>query len=116
MAAGIEPVDGPYPDFGDKDRYLHACRRAAAMGFTGKWYIHPNQVPWCHEGMAPAAGQVAEAAEIVEAYQKATAEGTGAIAIRGRLVDEASRKHADKVLAAARGSSPPAAGPPDDRR
>lgn len=106
VAAGIAAVDGPRPDFHDRDGYLRACRRAAAMGFSGKWCIHPNQIPWCHEGMGPTADQVAEAGEIIAAYEKAASEGTGAIAIRGRLVDEASRKHAEKVLAAARRGDP----------
>jgi len=105
VAAGIEAVDGPHPGFRDKGSYLEACRRAAAMGFSGKWCIHPDQIPWCHEGMAPTREQVAEAQEIVDACRKAAGEGTGAIAIRGRLVDEASRKHAEKVLAAARRSA-----------
>ncbi len=43
-AYGLRPIDGPFGDFGDPDGYLCAARRAAVLGYEGKWAIHPSQI------------------------------------------------------------------------
>ena len=44
-AHGLRPIDGPYGDFGDPEGYRAAARRAAVLGYEGKWAIHPSQIP-----------------------------------------------------------------------
>ena len=52
-ANGLRPVDGPFGDFNDAEGYLAAARRAAVLGFEGKWAIHPNQVELAHRVFSP---------------------------------------------------------------
>jgi citrate lyase subunit beta / citryl-CoA lyase len=47
--AGIDAIDAPYPDFNDLEGYERDARRASLLGYTGKWAIHPDQVPIANE-------------------------------------------------------------------
>jgi citrate lyase beta subunit len=98
-AAGLAPVDGPYADIRDRDGFVDSARHAAALGFVGKWCIHPDQVPWANEIFSPTDEQVAEAEAILAAWEDALGGGKGAVAFDGRMIDEASRRMAESVLA-----------------
>ena len=50
-AYGLRPIDGPYGDFTDPEGYLAAARRAAVLGYEGKWAIHPSQVAAGERGL-----------------------------------------------------------------
>ena len=52
-AYGLRPIDGPFGDFGDPDGYYAAARRAAVLGFEGKWAIHPSQIGPANEIFRP---------------------------------------------------------------
>jgi citrate lyase subunit beta / citryl-CoA lyase len=97
-AAGLDAIDGPYVDFTDGDSYKDAATRAKLLGFDGKWCIHPNQIPWANEAFTPSPEEIAAAERIVAAYREAAEEGLGALAVEGKLVDEASRKIAENIL------------------
>jgi citrate lyase subunit beta/citryl-CoA lyase len=97
-AAGLDAIDGPYVDFTDGDSYKDAATRARLLGFDGKWCIHPNQIPWANEAFTPSTAEIAAAERIVAAYRQAADEGLGALAVDGKLVDEASRKIAEGIL------------------
>ena len=43
-AYGLRAIDGPYGDFNDPEGFMDAARRVAAIGFEGKWAIHPSQI------------------------------------------------------------------------
>ena len=75
---------------------------ARSLGFEGKWCIHPNQVPWANEAFSPSGAEIVAASALVAAYDAAAERGTGAIAVDGMLVDEASRKIAEATLDRAR--------------
>lgn len=105
-AAGVQAIDGPYVDFGDRDGYVESARRALRLGFDGKWCIHPNQIEWASEVFTPTAEQVELAERLLSAYEEATAAGRGAAAFEGKLIDEASRKMAERILARARAAGP----------
>jgi len=100
-AVGAQAIDGPTADFNDEAGYRTSAIRAKLLGFDGKWCIHPNQIPWANETFAPTAAEIETAERIVEAYEKAADDGVGAIAIDGKLVDEASRKLAQITLSRA---------------
>jgi malyl-CoA/(S)-citramalyl-CoA lyase len=52
-AHGLRPIDGPFGDFGDTEGYLAAARRAAVLGYEGKWAVHPSQIPLANEVFTP---------------------------------------------------------------
>lgn len=96
---GILPVDGPFGDFSDDEGYRAQARRSATLGMVGKWAIHPKQIALANEVFTPSAEAVAEAREILAAMEQAKANGEGATVYKGRLVDIASIKQAEVIVA-----------------
>lgn len=88
-AAGIDAIDGAYANFKDPEGYRRECLRARALGFVGKWAIHPSQLEIANQVFAPTAAEIAEARAIDQAYREAQARGVGAIAVNGKMVDAA---------------------------
>src|SRR3954464_7629027 len=74
-AAGIEAIDGPYPSFRDPDGYREEARRARALGFSGKWAIHPSQIELANDAFSPSDDEVRAARGVVEAYREAERAG-----------------------------------------
>ncbi|MGH3519858.1 MAG: HpcH/HpaI aldolase/citrate lyase family protein, partial [Haloechinothrix sp.] len=97
-AYGLRPIDGPFGDFSDPDGYLDGARRAAALGAEGKWAIHPSQVELANEVFTPPEAEVTRARRIVEELRKAEAEGRGAAALDGKMIDAASERMAQTVI------------------
>jgi len=97
-AAMIDAVDAPYPAYQDPEGYRASARAASALGFDGKWAIHPDQVPIAHEVFSPTAAEVAEARAAMAEYRAAEEGGVGAIARGGRLVDAAHMRLAANTL------------------
>lgn len=98
-AYGLRPVDGPFGDFSDPDGYRAGARRAAALGCEGKWAIHPSQVELANEVFSPPEAEVAQARRIVEELRKAGAAGLGAASLDGKMIDAASERMAQTVIA-----------------
>jgi citrate lyase subunit beta / citryl-CoA lyase len=99
--AGIDAIDAPYPDYSDTVGYERDARRASLLGYTGKWAIHPDQVPIANDVYAPTADEIARAESNVAAYRDAEARGRGAVGVNGVLVDAAHVKMAEQTLARA---------------
>jgi malyl-CoA/(S)-citramalyl-CoA lyase len=98
-AEGLRPIDGPFGDFEDAEGYRAAARRAAALGCEGKWAIHPSQVALANEVFTPSEAEVVKARRILEAMESAAKEGKGAVALDGRLIDAASIRMAEALIA-----------------
>lgn len=101
-AYGLRPIDGPFGDFSDPDAFLAAARRAAALGCEGKWAIHPSQIALCHEVFTPTDEEAAHARAILDAMEEAASEGKGAVSLNGRLIDAASIRMAENMIAKVR--------------
>ena len=97
-AYGLRPIDGPYGNFKDAEGYLAAAKRVAALGFEGKWAIHPTQIAAANAVFSPSAEEIAKARRIVEAMAQAAREGKGAVQVDGRLVDIANIRMAQNLL------------------
>jgi citrate lyase subunit beta/citryl-CoA lyase len=97
-AYGLRAIDGPFGDFSDPDGYRDGARRAAALGCEGKWAIHPSQVALANEVFSPPESEVTRARRIIEELRKAEAEGRGAAALDGKMIDAASERMARNVL------------------
>jgi citrate lyase subunit beta/citryl-CoA lyase len=100
-AYGLRPIDGPFGDFNDPDGYIDGARRAAALGYEGKWAIHPSQIGLANEVFSPPDEEVYRAHCILAALSEAAAEGRGAAQLEGRMIDAASARMAENVVAQA---------------
>jgi malyl-CoA/(S)-citramalyl-CoA lyase len=100
-AYGLRPIDGPFGDFGDPDGYLSAANRAAVLGYEGKWAIHPSQIELANQVFTPSEAEVTKAHRIMEAMAEAARAGKGAVSLDGRLIDIASIRMAEALIAKA---------------
>jgi citrate lyase beta subunit len=91
-AFGLQPVDGPYAVLADLEGLEAAGRRALALGFDGKWVIHPDQIEPVNALFTPSAEEAERARQIVAAAD-------GASRVEGEMVDAATKKLAESVLA-----------------
>jgi citrate lyase subunit beta / citryl-CoA lyase len=100
---GLLAIDGPYAAFNDTAGLEASARRTAALGFDGKWVIHPSQIEPVNRLYSPDPAELARAQGILVAYRQATeAEGRGAVRYEGEMIDEATRKMAEAVVARGR--------------
>jgi malyl-CoA/(S)-citramalyl-CoA lyase len=97
-ANGLRPIDGPFGDFSDRDGFRAQAWRASVLGCEGKWAIHPSQIADCNEINAPPAREVENARRILEAMRIAEADGQGAAALDGKLIDYASIRQASHLV------------------
>ena len=98
-AYGLRPIDGPFGDFTDPEGYLASARRAAVLGYEGKWAIHPSQIELANEVFTPNERIVEKTHRIIAAMKEAAAQGKGAVSLDGRLIDAASIRMAENLLA-----------------
>jgi malyl-CoA/(S)-citramalyl-CoA lyase len=98
-AYGLRPIDGPFGDFTDPEGYLASARRAAVLGYEGKWAIHPSQIGLANDVFTPDDHLVEKTHRIISAMKEAAAEGRGAVSLDGRLIDAASIRMAETLLA-----------------
>jgi malyl-CoA/(S)-citramalyl-CoA lyase len=98
-AYGLRPIDGPFTDFGDADGYRACAQRAKALGFEGKWAIHPSQIALANEAFSPTAEELEWAARIRSLLEQTTRDGQGAVGEKGVLIDMAHLKLADSLMA-----------------
>jgi len=83
----VDAYDGAYVDIGNPDGYLQDARAAMALGFAGKSCIHPSQVALANEAFRPSDADIAHALRVVQAADRAGADGVGAFVVDGKLVD-----------------------------
>lgn len=100
-AAGVEALDTVYTDIADLAGLRRECEDAVAMGFTGKISIHPSQIPVINDVFTPAKEVIAEARELVAAFEEHSRRGVYAFTFRGQMVDAPHLARALKVLARA---------------
>ncbi|MBV9445138.1 MAG: CoA ester lyase [Streptosporangiaceae bacterium] len=102
-ASGLQAIDGPYLRVRDVPGFRRSAVSAAALGYDGKWVLHPAQVDVANSVFAPSAEEFQRASRIIEAYEAATSvERRGAVMLGDEMIDEASRKLALSVVARGR--------------
>lgn len=101
-AAGRQAVDGPFTDLHDAAGLERSARRAARLGCDGKWAIHPDQVAAINQSFTPEPAELDRAKSVLRAYERAVAEGRGAVTLDGEMLDEATRRWAQGIVARAR--------------
>ena len=100
-AAGIQAIDGPHLGIRDDAEFRAGVARARALGFDGKWAIHPIQLDALREAFTPTEEEIAEAREVLTALDAAAADGAGVVGVGDRMLDEALALSARRVLARA---------------
>jgi citrate lyase subunit beta / citryl-CoA lyase len=100
-AHGLQAIDGPFAAIGDVAGLQRSAASVAALGYDGKWVIHPSQIEPVNAEFSPAQDEYDRAELLLEAYDYYTGQGRGAAMLDGEMIDEASRKMA--LVAAARG-------------
>jgi citrate lyase subunit beta/citryl-CoA lyase len=101
-AHGVQAIDGPFTAIRDADGLRDSAAAAAALGYDGKWVLHPGQVDIANAEFSPSQADYDRAELIIEAYEYyTTVQRRGAAMLDGEMIDEASRKLA--LVAAARG-------------
>jgi citrate lyase subunit beta/citryl-CoA lyase len=94
-ASGLQAIDGPYLLIKDLDGFRDMAVRARALGYDGKWALHPGQVDVLNEVFTPSQDEYDKAEAILEAYKHATeVEKRGAVMFGAEMIDEASKKMA----------------------
>src|SRR3954471_5881529 len=92
-----QAIDGPYLQIRDADGFRRVASRSAALGFDGKWVLHPDQVAVANDVFSPTQADYDHAENILDAYAYYTSERGGAkgsAMLGDEMIDEASRKMA----------------------
>jgi citrate lyase subunit beta / citryl-CoA lyase len=101
--AGVQAIDGPYLLIKDLDGFREMAERARALGYDGKWALHPGQVDVLNEVFTPGQDEFDKAEAMLQAYRHATeVERRGAVMFGNEMIDEASRKMAEQLAARGR--------------
>ena len=104
-AHGLQAIDGPFVAIRDDEGFRASAALSAALGYDGKWVLHPGQVDAGNAAFSPRAADVDRAQRIMAAYGQATSAAggaTGAIVVDDEMVDEAGVKLAAAILARGR--------------
>jgi citrate lyase subunit beta / citryl-CoA lyase len=95
-------IDGPWVTIDDEEGLRRSALASRSLGFDGKWSIHPTQVAPLNEVYGVSQIEFDRAVDILGAHDRAATEGHGAVALDGEMVDEATRRLAETVLARGR--------------
>ncbi|MGW5147037.1 HpcH/HpaI aldolase/citrate lyase family protein [Rhodococcus koreensis] len=104
-AHGVQAIDGPYLQIRDVEAFRRSAQRTAALGFDGKWVLHPTQIEAANDVFSPRQDDYDRAELILDAYEfhtSAAGGGRGAVMLGDEMIDEASRKMALVISAKGR--------------
>jgi citrate lyase subunit beta/citryl-CoA lyase len=97
-AAGLIALDTPWTDIGDIEGLTADARRARAVGFAGKYVIHPDHIAPVHEVFSPSEDEVTTARRVLAAWESAQANGQGAVQFEGRMLDRPVAERARRIV------------------
>ena len=89
-AHGLLAIDAPYGNFKDPAGLQRNAALACALGYDGKWAIHPDQIDIINQVFSPSKEDVDRAIKVLAAHKEAQEKGLGAVAVEGRMVDQAT--------------------------
>jgi citrate lyase subunit beta / citryl-CoA lyase len=101
----LQAIDGPYLQIRDVEGLRRVAARTAALGFDGKWVLHPGQIDAANQIFSPSQDDYDHAELILDTYHHSTSEAggrRGAVMLGDEMIDEASRKMAMVVAAKGR--------------
>ena len=96
--AGVPIIDQIVADHRDGDRFVAESSEARDLGYSGKLCIHPAQVALANVAFLPSEAEVADAKQILELHQQASADGVGVASRDGHMIDGPIVAQAERVL------------------
>ena len=103
-AAGVQPIDTIWADFGDEAGLIRDSRTGRQRGFTGKIAIHPNQVATINAAFTPSDDELAWSRKVVNLFE--SNPGMGTVGLEGKMLDMPHLKQAQRILALAQRFAP----------
>ena len=94
-------IDGIQSNLKDMHTFEYSCRLGRDMGLDGKTLVHPDQLIYCNEAYTPKPAEVAQAKEVIAAFEQATREGRGNVVVNGRLIEQMHVVAARRVVSLA---------------
>lgn len=107
-ARGVQAIDGPFLQIRDVDAFRTVAKKSAALGYDGKWVLHPGQIDAANEIYAPRQEDYDHAELILDAYAWHTSDAggqMGAVMLGDEMIDEASRKMAEVIAGKGRAAN-----------
>jgi len=95
-------IDGPFAGIKNPEGLKQACKVGRAMGFDGKWCIHPSQIEIVNQTFVPSEKDIQWAQLVLNEYEAALQEGRGAISVKGKMIDVASLRMCRTIVERAR--------------
>ncbi len=93
---GIQVIDGPYGKVHDTEEFATLARRSRALGFDGKWVLHPSQIAPANEIYGVSIEEYEHARDLLDTYATAAEEQhRGAVLFGDQMIDEANRHLAE---------------------
>ena len=92
------PLDGVYANVRDPQGFEQDTSLSRRLGFRGRKLIHPSQIEPCNRLYAPSAQELDYYSRVLEAFDKAVAQGSASTTVDGKMIDEAMAKAARRVL------------------
>jgi len=97
-AAGLVALDTPWAGIEDIDGLVADAERAKAVGFGGKFLIHPDHLEPVHRVFSPSEGEIAGARRLLTVWDEALAKGEGAVQLDGRMIDRPIAERARRLI------------------
>jgi citrate lyase subunit beta/citryl-CoA lyase len=97
-AAGIQPIDSVFSDVGDMEALEQNVLKSRALGFEGMGCIHPRQIRIINQGYAPDQAEIDKARKIVMAFEEASKQGLGVVALGTKMIDAPVVERARKTI------------------
>ena len=91
-------IDGPFAGIKNPEGLAQACKIGRAMGFDGKWCIHPSQIETVNQTFVPSEKEIGWARLVLDEYEAALREGRGAISVKGKMIDVASLRMCQAIV------------------
>jgi citrate lyase subunit beta/citryl-CoA lyase len=101
-AAGVQAIDSVYGQVDDIEGLGSWCEKSKQLGFEGMGCLHPRQIPVIHDRFNPSPAQIERALRIVEAFEKAEAEGLGVVSLGSKMIDAPVIKQQQRLVDQAR--------------
>ena len=97
-ANGLLAIDAPYGNFKDIEGLKRNAVMSCSLGCDGKWAIHPAQIDTINQVFSPSVEDIERAVKVIRAAEAAEQEGRGAVAVEGRMVDQATVRLARQLV------------------